>query len=102
MIKIIKGTYGYVGDNGIPVPKTSKSEPFSVNPDEEQRLIDLGVAEHVDDVKPVAEKKAEVKAEPKKEQKKPANKKSGTKKKTSNKKEAAQEEPPAFDAVDPE
>ena len=35
MIKIIKGTYGYVGENGIPTPKTCNDEPFSVNPEEE-------------------------------------------------------------------
>ncbi len=99
MIKIIKGTYGYVGKNGIPTPKTSNDEPFSVSAEEEQRLIALGVAEHVDDK--AEPKKEEPKVEPKAEPKKAPAKKSN-KKKANNKKETAKEEPPAFDAVDPE
>lgn len=94
MIKIIKGTYGYVGENGIPTPKTCNDEPFSVNPEEEQRLIELDVAVHIDD-EAEAPKKAE--EEPKAEPKKQASKK----KKAKNKKDTADEEPPAFEAADP-
>lgn len=94
MIKIIKGTYGYVGENGIPTPKTCNDEPFSMNPEEEQRLIELGVAVHVDDE---AEAPKKAKEEPKAEPKKQASKK----KKAKNKKDTADEEPPAFEAADP-
>ena len=97
MVKIIKGTYGYVGENGIPTPKTCNDEPFSVNPEEEQRLIELGVAVHVDDE---AEAPKKAKEEPKAEPKKQASEKS-TKKKAKNKKDTADEEPPAFEAADP-
>lgn len=46
MIKIISGTYGLkVG--GRVVPKNSKSAPFEIDPAEERRLIDLGIAEEV-------------------------------------------------------
>ena len=48
MIRIIAGTYGYKDRNGILQPKTAASKPFSVAPDEEKRLIRLGVAEKVD------------------------------------------------------
>lgn len=49
MIKIIKGTYGHVPNPkaGIVVPKTSKDEPFSLSPEQEKRLVSLGVAEYV-------------------------------------------------------
>ncbi len=51
MIKIISGTYGLkVG--GRVVPKNSKSAPFEIDPAEERRLIDLGIAEEVKVVKP--------------------------------------------------
>ena len=43
MIKIISGTYGYVHGGRI-LPKTSKSEPFELNPTREQELVDAGVA----------------------------------------------------------
>ena len=47
MIKIIKGVYGYW--NGVcVVPKTKLDEPFEVSSEQEERLIKLGVAVHVD------------------------------------------------------
>ena len=52
MIKIISGTYGFV-QNGRILPKTSKSDPFSLDPDREQELVDSGVAVYV--AAPVAE-----------------------------------------------
>ena len=50
MIRIIKGVYGHVPnpDTGIVVPKTSKDEPFSLSPEQEKRLVSIGVAEYVD------------------------------------------------------
>lgn len=49
MIRIIKGVYGHVPnpDTGIVVPKTSKDEPFSLSPEQEKRLVSIGVAEYV-------------------------------------------------------
>lgn len=48
MIKIVKGTYGYLDKNGIVKPKTEKDEPFSLTKEQEKRLVDLGVAVYVD------------------------------------------------------
>lgn len=50
MIRIIKGVYGHVPnpDTGIVVPKTSKDEPFPLSPEQEKRLVSIGVAEYVD------------------------------------------------------
>lgn len=47
MIKIIKGTYGYMDKNGIVRPKTADDAPFELTPEQEARLVDLGVAEYV-------------------------------------------------------
>ncbi len=49
MIRIIKGVYGHVPNPkaGIVVPKTSKDEPFSLSPEQEKRLVSIGVAEYV-------------------------------------------------------
>lgn len=47
MIKIIKGVYGFMSENGIVRPKTSEDEPFSLPVEQEARLVDLGVAEYV-------------------------------------------------------
>ena len=47
MIKIISGTYGHRTGNRI-VPKNSNSAPFEADPAEEERLIELGVAEKVE------------------------------------------------------
>lgn len=48
MIKIIKGTYGYIDKNGIVQPKTSKDEPFTLTKEEEERLVKRGVAKYVE------------------------------------------------------
>ena len=64
MIRIIAGVYGY-RKNGRIEAKTSKSAPFSVEPKEEARLVNAGVAVYVEETeKPVtitenAEKSAE-------------------------------------------
>lgn len=49
MIKIVKGTYGYLDKNGIVKGKTSKDEPFSLSKEQEKRLVDLGVAVYIDE-----------------------------------------------------
>lgn len=55
MIKIISGVYGYRSpDTGSVVPKTSKDEPFSLTPEQEERLVSIGVAEYVEPPEPVA------------------------------------------------
>ena len=47
MIKIIKGTYGYRKGNRI-TPKTPADDPFTATPEQEARLVRLGVAVYVD------------------------------------------------------
>ena len=47
MIKIVKGVYGHMAESGFVRPKTSADEPFTLNPVQEKRLVDLGVAEYV-------------------------------------------------------
>lgn len=47
MIKIIKGTYGYMDEHGIVRPKTADDEPFALTQEQEARLVGLGVAEYV-------------------------------------------------------
>lgn len=47
MIKIIKGTYGYMTENGTVKPKTEKDGPFELTKEQEARLVGLGVAEYV-------------------------------------------------------
>ncbi len=95
MVKIVKGVYGFVDENGVVQPKTSKDAPFSMAKELEARLVEKGVAVYVksnEDKQP--EKKEEVK--------KPASKKSG-KVNTQKKKESeVDEEPPTIEAVDPE
>ena len=46
MIKMIAGKTGVLV-NGIVVPKTKESEPFSSTPEHEARLVDLGLAKYV-------------------------------------------------------
>lgn len=48
MIKIVKGTYGYLDKNGIVKGKTSKDEPFTLSKEEEERLVKRGVAKYVE------------------------------------------------------
>ena len=51
MIKIIRGVYGFVDEGGIVRPKTSDDAPFSLLPEQEERLVRLGVAQYVVQVK---------------------------------------------------
>lgn len=97
MIKIIKGTYGYVDKDGIVKPKTAKDEPFSLSAEQEKRLVDQGVAVKVE------EKKAAKAEEPKKpEPEKAESTKKANAKKSKSKKSEDDEEPPVLEAVDPE
>ena len=50
MIRIIRGVYGYLDKDGIVRPKTEADAPFSLLPEQEARLVDLGVAQYVDNV----------------------------------------------------
>ena len=47
MIKIVKGVYGHMTENGIVKPKTSADAPFELTKEQEERLVKLGVAEYV-------------------------------------------------------
>ena len=51
MIKIVQGVYGFLDKNGIVRPKTKADEPFELSPEQEARLVRLGVAEYVGNVK---------------------------------------------------
>ena len=44
MIKIVQGVYGYLDKDGIVRPKTEADEPFTLTPEQEERLVRLGVA----------------------------------------------------------
>lgn len=46
MIKIIQGVYGFWNGKSV-VPKTVNDEPFTETPEQEERLVKLGVAEYV-------------------------------------------------------
>ena len=48
MIKIISGTYGHLIDGRVR-PKTAASEPFSLTPGEEARLVSRGIAVYVNE-----------------------------------------------------
>ena len=48
MIKIISGTYGHLIDGRVR-PKTAGSEPFSLTPAEEARLVERGIAVYVNE-----------------------------------------------------
>lgn len=48
MIKIVKGTYGYVDSNGTVKPKTAADAPFELTEAQEARLVNKGVAVYVD------------------------------------------------------
>lgn len=52
MIKMIAGTYGY-RVNGRIEAKNSKSAPFKLDPKEEKRLVDAGVAVYVEETKKI-------------------------------------------------
>ena len=51
MIKIVHGVYGYVDKNGIVRPKTETDEPFELSAEQEARLVRLGIAQYVVNVK---------------------------------------------------
>ena len=50
MIKIVRGVYGFMDENGIVRPKTAADEPFELKPEQEERLVRLGVAAYVGSV----------------------------------------------------
>lgn len=50
MIKIVRGVYGYLDKDGIVRPKTEADGPFSLSPEQEARLVRLGVAQYVGNV----------------------------------------------------
>lgn len=47
MIKIVQGVYGHLV-NGVVYPKDSRSVPFELTPEQEERLVKKGVAVYVD------------------------------------------------------
>lgn len=51
MIKIVRGVYGFLDADGIVRPKTEADEPFELAPEQEARLVNLGVAQYVGNVK---------------------------------------------------
>lgn len=51
MIKIVRGVYGFLDKNGIVRPKTDADEPFELSAEQEARLVNLGIAQYVGDVK---------------------------------------------------
>ena len=55
MIRIIRGVYGYLDKDGIVRPKTEADAPFALTEDQEARLVRLGVAEYVGNVKDAPE-----------------------------------------------
>ena len=116
MIRIIRGVYGFIDQDGVVRPKTSKDGPFKTDDDKEARLVKQGVAEYVSDEPEEADEEpeaeplpVELEAEPlpveleeadEELEKKPAPKKPT--KKASKKSEDAEEEPPVISAADPE
>lgn len=53
MIKIVKGIYGYWNGHMV-TPKTEKDGPFSETPEQEERLVNLGIAVYVDETPELA------------------------------------------------
>ena len=51
MIQIVRGVYGFLDRDGIVRPKTETDAPFELLPEQEARLVRLGVAQYVGDVK---------------------------------------------------
>ena len=51
MIQIVRGVYGYLDRDGIVRPKTEADGPFSLTQEQEARLVRLGVAQYVGNVK---------------------------------------------------
>lgn len=46
MVQIVRGVYGHY-INGRVVPKTKDSEPFTLTPEQEERLVKAGIAKYV-------------------------------------------------------
>lgn len=57
MIQIIRGVYGHYIDGHV-VPKDKNSEPFALAPEQEKRLVRIGVAKYVDN--PVDDAKPDI------------------------------------------
>jgi hypothetical protein len=51
MIHIVRGVYGYLDKDGIVRPKTSADKPFELTEEQEARLVNLGIAQYVENVK---------------------------------------------------
>ena len=57
MIQIIRGVYGHYIDGHV-VPMDKNSEPFALTPEQEKRLVRIGVAKYVDN--PVDDAKPDI------------------------------------------
>ena len=55
MIRIVHGIYGHLDKDGIVRPKTEADEPFELLPEQEARLVRLGIAQYVRNVKSAPE-----------------------------------------------
>ena len=55
MIQIVRGVYGFLDQDGIVRPKSEADAPFELLPEQEARLVRLGVAQYVDNVKQAQE-----------------------------------------------
>ena len=64
MIKIVRGVYGFMDKDGIVRPKTEADEPFELLPEQEARLVKLGVAQYVGNVKSEQETEFEEEQDP--------------------------------------
>ena len=53
MIKIVRGVYGFMDKDGIVRPKTAADAPFTLQAEQEARLVNLGVAEYVGSIESV-------------------------------------------------
>ena len=51
MIKMTLGVYGFMDKDGFIRPKTPADDPFELLPEQEARLVRLGVAQYVENVK---------------------------------------------------
>lgn len=51
MIQIVRGVYGFLDKDGIVRPKRETDPPFELLPEQEARLVRLGVAKYVGDAK---------------------------------------------------
>lgn len=50
MIQIVRGIYGYMDEDGIVRAKRVDDPPFELLPEQEERLVRLGVAQYVGNV----------------------------------------------------